>query len=278
MMAETKHSRPSGWAAPAGRWLAMALVALVALSLSSSALALGTVQVASSTVDEDDGRWKLKFTIDYGKAPDLPTVPTVFEFKQVVLYELSLTDEHPDKPVERRVPIQNATPINLPMDVSFSDVSGNLHRITKFTMPLTRDADFEAGEYELTVRMSRGGTLGNKMRIILKGKNKVINRKSISFEADAPKPKPKSAPDMGSEDTGPKAAEDLGPDLSDIPDDPGDETTGGPKPVDKKQGGCGCRVAGTPAPAWGWASLALAALPLMRRRRRKELSRSARPW
>lgn len=268
MMAEPMYPALSSRAL-LGRLLAMALAALFLLP-ATDALAAGTVKVASSTVEEDAGRWKLKFTIDYGKTPDLPTIPMVFEFKQVVLYELSLTDEHPDKPIERRVPVQNATPINLPMDVSFSDVSGTMHRVTKFTMPLTRDADFEAGEYELTVRLARGGTLGGKQRIILRGKNKVINRKSISFEADAPKPKPKSnlPENPGGEDAGPMAAEDLGPDLSDIPDDPGDETIDGPPPVEKKQGGCGCRVAGAPSPVWGWGSLLLAAVPLARRRRR----------
>src|SRR5690606_2831368 len=108
MMDAPMHSSPFG------RRLAVVLAALAIVSMSSTAFAVGSVQVASSTVEEDDGRWKLKFTIDYGKIPDLPTVPTVFEFKQVVLYELSLTDEHPDKPIERRVPVQNATPINLP--------------------------------------------------------------------------------------------------------------------------------------------------------------------
>lgn len=252
-----------------GRRMAMVVAALAVLSLSSSALALGTVRLASNTIEEDDGRWKLKFTIDYGKTPDLPTIPMVFEFKQVVLFERSLTDDHPDTPVERRVPVPNATPINLPMDVSFSDVSGNLHRITKFTVPLTRDAEFEAGEYELTVRLARGGTLGGKTRVILKGNNKVINRKSIEFKADAPKPKPKSnAPEDIGGSSEPTAVEDMGPDLSDIPDDTGGETIEEPPPVEPKQGGCGCRVAGTPTPAWGWASLLLVAIPLLRRRRR----------
>lgn len=264
---------PRGRRTFAARCFALLFSALALLSWSTTALAAGSVKIASTQVEEDDGRWKLKFTIDYGRTPDLSMIPMIFEFKQVVYYERTLTDEHPDEPIVRKVAVPNATPINLPMDVSFSDVSGNAHRITKFTMPLTRSADFEAGEYELTVRLARGGTLGGKTRVILRGNNKVINRKSMDFTGDAPPPKPKPTgpPGGGEGDDGgePKAAEDMGPDLSGIPDVPAGETDPEGPPSEKpKQGGCGCELAGAPAPSHAWGAVLLAGLVLVFRRRR----------
>jgi MYXO-CTERM domain-containing protein len=257
--------------------MAVALLATFSLSfVSSSALARGSVRVAQSTITEADGEWKLKFTIDYGAMPHLAHIPMVFSFKQTAIYERSMTDETGDKPVERTVPVQNATPINLPMDVGFADMSGKMFKITKFGMKLTRDADFEAGEYTLTVKLAAGGTLGQNVRLMLRGKNKAVDRRSMVFEAKPP-PKKNGAKEAAATDDGdgkPKAAEDYTSDLSGIEDISAEEAAAiqdpdAPPPVEQKQGGCGCRVAGQPPVEGGWLlALAVGAALTLRRRSR----------
>lgn len=260
------------------RGFALALFLLLGvLATSSPAWARGTVQVLNNPAQESSGAWKLKFKIDYGSVPDLATVPMTLEFTPKAIYERSLTDESGDKPIERRVPITNGTAINVPVDVSFSNVQGQKFRVTKFSIKLRRDNDFEAGEYELVVK-TRRGRMGRPILLKLQGKNKVINRKSIEFTAK-PKPKKEGSGDAADEapvDEGPVASEDMGPDLSDIPDISDEEAEAAlaqdaPPPVEPKQGGCGCEVVGTPVPGrWG-ALLALtlgAAVSLRRRRGR----------
>lgn len=257
---------------------AIAFVGLVVLP--GVAHARGSVKLAKSTVEEKKGKWKLKFTIDYGGMPHIAHIPMVFSFKPTALYERYLSDETGDEPATRTVPINNGTPIDVPMDVGFADMSGKMFKVTKFTVPLTRKADFEAGEYKLTVRLAAGGKVGRPITVRLKGKNKVVNRKSISFTADSPKKKKSNDPpkqDLPT-DEGPRAAEDSGLDLSDV-DDISDEEAKkllaqdnpGVDPVEPKQGGCGCEVVGDTPPAhghrWAWLALMGLAIPIVRRRR-----------
>ena len=254
----------------ARRALSAALVALAAFLVAGPLMARGSVRVAQTSVTEDDGEWTLKFTIDYGGEPHMPHIPMRFSFKQTSIFERYTDDTTGDKPATRTVPVQNAVPIDLPMDVGFSDMSGKTFKITKFKMPLTRDAGFEAGEYSLTVRLVSGGTMGGTIRIRLNGNNKVINRKAITFEAPPPKEKPKS--DNKPEESGPtkpRAAEEYGPDLDDIPDVAPGEDPDAPPAVPPKQGGCGCVLVGGEAqPNSTWLSLlALGALWTLRRRR-----------
>lgn len=242
------------------------LLTLAALSWAAPAAARGSVKLVSSSVDEDNGTWKLKFTIDYGKKPHIGHIPMTFSFKQTAIYERSLTDESGDKPVERTVPVSNAEPNNLPVDVGFSNPKGEMFQITKFSIKLRRDADFEAGEYELTVKESSGQKIGGKLKVKLRGKNKIINRKAISFDAPPRKPKTDKPEPEKPKDEGPVASEDRGPDLSDIPDYvEGDDPDAAGK-VPPKQGGCGCEVAGADTtPRWG-AFVLLLGLGVVRRR------------
>jgi len=260
----------------ARRLILATLATLMALLVTSSAFARGSVRLNKTRVQEKDGEWKLSFTVDYGSKPHLAHVPMVFSFKQTTLYERYVDDSTGDNPATRRVPVHNATPIDLPMDVGFSDMSGKMFKITKFKMKLTRDHDFEAGEYQLKVRLASGGPIGRPVKIILEGDNKVINRKSIEFSAPPPKkgkendkPKEQDLPEPAS---GP--AEEFGPDLSDIPDISDEEAeaikdANSPDPVDPKQGGCGCELAGQAPPVGtSWALLGLGAALALRRRRR----------
>ena len=260
----------------ARRLILTAIATLLALLVTSSAFARGSVRLNKTKVVEDDGEWKLSFTVDYGSKPHLAHVPMVFSFKQTTLYERYVDDTTGDDPAVRRVPVHNATPIDLPMDVGFSDMSGKMFKVTKFKMKLTREHDFEAGEYELKVRLAAGGAVGRPLRITLDGKNKVINRKSIEFSAPPPKkgredgkPKEQDGPEPAS---GP--AEDFGPDLSDIPDISDAEAdaiedANTPDGVKPKQGGCGCEQAGSSAPpSAAWVCVALGAAVALRRRPR----------
>jgi MYXO-CTERM domain-containing protein len=256
-------------------------LALFALSFSTHARAAGSVRVASSTVEEAEGVWKLKLTMDYGSMPHIAHVPMVLSFTQTTLFERFVDDTTGDKPATRNVPLQNQTPIDLPMDVGFADMSGKMFKVTKFSFKLTREAGFEAGEYTLKVRLASGAAMGQPIRLRLNGNNKVINRKAIEFSASAPKPKPKAAPqDDPTDDGKPRAAEDSGPDLSDIDDITQSEADAireadGPPGAKKRDSGCGCEVVGAPGPANGlggklglWALAAIAlALVLIRRRR-----------
>ncbi len=266
------------------RWLTRRLRGVLGLLVAASVLlvampvfARGSVRLKTTRIKENKRAWKLKFTINYGSKPALAFVPMIFSFKRTVLYERALTDDSPKTPIERKVRLHNQTPINLPMDVSFGDTaSGNIFKITKFSIKLTRDRDFEAGEYELSVRLASGGSIGRKVRIYLTGKNKPIDRRAMVFHDDRATPKKKKKPvaddnAMGDANTR-KAAEDMGPDLSDIPDDPvdgdGDASDApGPPEVDPKQGGCGCQLPGRSLPT-GAAWLGLLALGLVMVRRR----------
>lgn len=232
-----------------GRRAVALLAALMVFGWVGSALALGSVRTDKGAYEEDDGVWKVRFTIDYGRKPDLPHVPMTFSFKQVMIYKRVLTDEGGDTPQTRKERVPNATPINVPMDVGFADASGKMFKVTKFKIKLRRSNDFEAGEYELKVKTSDGKPVGRPLRIVLNGKNKAIDYRAIKFNAPKPKPKaaaePEAPSDGGTSNDG-GAVEDMGPDLSDIPDVPDDELpdVNQPPPVEPKQGGCGCHVVG----------------------------------
>ena len=244
-------------------------LALGMLLVTSVAAARGTVRLRSTSIDESNGTWKLKFTIDYGGRPPSAYIPMIFSFKPTMLYERSLTDQSPKTPVERRVPLQNQPAINLPMDVSFGDTSsGKIWRKTKFTIRLTRARDFQAGEYKLKVKLTRGGTVGRPVTIRLRGKNKPVDRRAMVFHDNRPKGKKKPKPAAAaSEKKGKVASEDMGPDMSDIPDDVDNaEPSQKPPSVEGKPGG-GCAMAGNASGGdglWGlW--LLVAGLALRRR-------------
>jgi MYXO-CTERM domain-containing protein len=255
------------------RWWMAIVLSLVALTWAEAAVARGSVKVSPSTVDENEGTWKLKIEINYGGKPDLGLVPMVFSFTQTAEYERYVDDNSPDTPVERTVPTPGEPPNNVPADVSFSDpATGEMFATTKFTIKLRRDADFEAGEYDLKVTLASGGQIGSVQKIRLKGKNKVQNRKSLSFDAPSPKPSDDTNPKTKAPEEPTGAAEDQGPDLSDIPDSGGGEGEGDDQKVKPKQGGCGCRVAEPSSSGGAAALLALGlvvlGLALARRRRR----------
>ncbi|WP_438003606.1 MYXO-CTERM sorting domain-containing protein [Sorangium sp. So ce321] len=287
--AERSHARPAHAHAGAarrldgGRRLLLARVVAAALALlgawlpASAAHAAGTVTIADRSPKEDDGRWKLKMTINYGGAPHLAHIPMLFAFTPTVHYERALTDQSPEKPILNKIPLQNQQGINESMDVGFSDGSGKIFAITKFDFILRRDRGFEAGEYDLVIkRASDGVQMGQKQKITLQGDNEIIDRRAIVFTGEKKKKKDDKADkadkadDEKSDEPANDAADEPASDAADAEPSsaelPPDEA---PPPVSPKQGGCGCRLAPDEAATpFALPLVALGAAVALARRRR----------
>lgn len=261
-----------------GRLAAAALALLGALLLvtfAQPARAAGTVTIADRAPKEEDGRWKLKMTMDYGAVPHIGHIPMIFAFTPVVLYERALTDQSPEKPVLNKIPLRGQQSINESMDVGFADASGKVFKVTKFDFVLRRDRDFEAGEYDLKItRVSDGVQVGPTQKITLQGENPVVDRRAIVFTGEKKKEKKE---EKKAEGEGEKAAgEAAGEPAAEEPapaEGAGSETpVEAPPPVEPQQGGCGCRVAGAETHSnrgAALAALALAAAASIRLRRRR---------
>ena len=84
------------------RRLFAGLLTLILLGLALPSFAGGSVRLAKTSVDEDKrGRWKLKFTINYGKKPHIGHIPMVFSFKQTAIYERYVDDNTGNTPATR---------------------------------------------------------------------------------------------------------------------------------------------------------------------------------
>lgn len=235
----------------------LSFVALVVVFASSRpAFAAGTVTLGSRELTENDGKWKLNLTIDMGSPPDVPHVPFLFTFTPTALYERALTDKTGDKPVLNKIPLVNQQGTNLSMDVGFADPgTGKVFKLTKFDFVIRRDRGFEAGEYDFTVkRESDGVKIGSTIHITLKGDNPVVDRRAIVFSGD--KKKDAKLGQTGDQASGDDDKKDKAVDKKDIGDtdkkdegdakEPGTDPAGNTPPaVPPKQGGCGCRLAGS---------------------------------
>lgn len=244
--------------------LASVVIGLL-LALPRPAHAVGSVTLSTREPVEVDGRWKLVMTMDYGGIPLLPHIPMIFSFEPKVLYERALTDKSPDKPVLNKMPLTGQTTINESMDVGFSDASGKVFKVTKFDFVIRRDHGFEAGEYDLKIKRSDDGAqMGQVIHLVLKGDNPIVDRRAITFAGEKPKKKVDAAPaekqpEAPAEAPKPEAAADSTP----------EGVAPAPPPVDPKQGGCGCEVAGDQRPdnLGALAALALVVGLALRRRR-----------
>jgi hypothetical protein len=230
----------------------VAAVLFGALFLSRPALAAGTVTFANREPVENDGKWKLNMTIDYGGIPHLPHIPMIFSFTPTTLYERALTDKTGDKPILNKIPLQNQQAINESIDVGFSDASGKIFKITKLDFSIRRDRGFEAGEYDLAIKRSDDGVqMGQKIKLILKGENAIVDRRAITFAGEKkPAKGEKKDGDSGEKkdsDPPPAASAEETPLEGAVPR----EDPAGPPPVEPKQGGCGCRVGSASGPAEG---------------------------
>lgn len=247
---------------------ALSLAALV-LVLPALARAGGTVTITDLQPKEDNGKWKLKMTMNYGATPPTAHIPMLFSFTPTVLYERTLTDKSPNTPVLTKLPLSNQQAIPASMDVGFGDGTGKVFAITKFDFVINRDQGFEAGEYTLVIKRSNDGVqMGSQMRIVLQGDNPIVDRRAIVFSGEK-KDKPKAdAPASGD----PKSDAPSGdpPPSEPPPEAPSEAPVESPPPVEPKQGGCGCRVAaaGAPSPLPLLAAAGALAFAVRRRRRR----------
>jgi MYXO-CTERM domain-containing protein len=258
--------------------VAFALFAVFALLAPRPALAAGTVSVANLSPQENDGRWKLQMTINYGSLPHLNHIPMLFIFTPTVLYERTLTDQSPERPIINKIPLQNQQAINESMDVGFADASGKTFAITKFDFVIRRDRGFEAGEYKLEIKRAGDMTrVGNVMTLKLLGDNPVVDRRAIVFAGEKKKEKKAEGTDAAKTSGDAEKKDESAPAeaTGDAPaEDPaasgdGSESGAEPPPVEPKQGGCGCRVGPERASPLGILALALGAGLLGVRLRRR---------
>ena len=250
------------------RLLLLALFLLGFSLVSRDANATGSVSLSTREPVEVDGKWKLVMTIDFGSIPHLPHIPMLVVFTPTVHYDLSLTDKSPEKPVLIKQPLQNQQPINEGLDVGFSDASGKIFKITKFDFVIRRDHGFEAGEYDLKIKREDDGVqLGQTLKLTLKGDNPVIDRRAITFAGEKKSKKDDAKKEDVKKDDAPKENETPLENAEPRPED----IAPAPPPVEPKQGGCGCVVAGESAPgsAAALAALALGAAVSLRRRTRR---------
>jgi MYXO-CTERM domain-containing protein len=274
------HIQNSGGLASVLRVLLAALVVACATLAPRAAHAAGTVQVANLSPQENDGKWKLQMTLNYGGVPHIGHIPMLFIFTPTMLYERSLTDQSPERPIITRMPLQNQQSINESMDVGFADASGKVFAITKFDFVIRRDRGFEAGEYKLEIKRAGDGVrVGNVMTLKLQGDNPIVDRRAIVFAGEKKKKKPAEEGDGAKKEGEPAEKKEGEPAEAPSEGATGDsaEATGEPTegveqppPVEPKQGGCGCRVGADPNEgAAAFAALAVGAAVLARRYRRR---------
>jgi hypothetical protein len=290
------------------RWsrLLAALPCLLAvLLLSTVARAAGRVVWNNKHPQErDDHSWHLGVKIYMSHPPSIPHIPVKFEFTPKAYYERDLVDG--DKIVERKVPLTNNPAIIEDVDIGFLDPgTGKIQKRTKFTFKITRAHDFKAGEYQVKIRDSRSGHLiGRPITLILGGKNKPIDRRTMVFSGNVGKKKAKKKEDMrhvdkngdvsddgsgsgadsassdkasddssggGDDSAGSGDSDSAGEPSGDDTEPSGDNGADDAPPPIKEKPGCNCRIEAshTPAdPALLFGALALLGGLVLRRRYR----------
>jgi MYXO-CTERM domain-containing protein len=258
--------------APRRAVLLRAFFAAIALAfvlfVPTHAFAVGTVTLATKEPEESDEKWKLVFTINYGSKPHIAYIPMIFSFTATALYERSLTDQSPEKPVLTRLPLQGQVSTNESMDVGFSNAKGEVFNTTKFDFVLKRSKGFEAGEYDLKItRADDGAVMGQVIKLKLEGENTIVDRRAIVFAGDKkkkPDEKKDEKADEKKEGDGDGAAASSGETSSGASSE---TPTEAPPAEPPKQGGCGCRVADAPAGSASALALLLLGTAVLSRRR-----------
>jgi hypothetical protein len=211
------------------------------LLVAFSAVAGGRVVWKKTKIDEVDGKWKLEMEVHLDKAPDVAWVPVTISFEQTVYYEQTLMDGK-SEPVLTKQPLINQAPKVEQAEIGFSDpTTGKTQKRTRFTLPVTRDSEYEAGEYKVTVEeKSTGKKLGTPQTIILEGKNKPIDRRAIIVE-ERKKEKKKAADSDEPAAANPDSAEYW----AGGPTEPESKQADLPPPASMRERPCGCRVPGS---------------------------------
>ena len=256
-----------------------AVIAGVVLFARPAQSAGGTFKLKSNDDTEVSGAWHLYVTIELPKAPLTAHQPMKFVFTKTAVYERSLVDGRND-PVLNVQTVNDPTPAVENLDVDFADPSGKIFKGTRFDFGLTRTRGFEAGEYQVELRMSDGTNIGGKQALKLKGDNPVVDRRAIAFN-----PKDKSIKKVEGYDAGAPSQPGGGGNDTPAAGGNGEVTpTGTAKPFVSDEGyketdeekiktrpkGCGCDVPGIGGPgllAWLAPFAGVAAMATRRRRR-----------
>ena len=257
------------------RWLLGIVQLVVLLLIAGPAAAVGRIEWKEKTIKERDGTsWRVEMAIYLPKAPDVAHVPMKFEFQPTAYYERAMMDG--DKLVERTVPLEHQQSMIETVDVGFLDPgTAKIQSRTKFSFKVTRAQDYHAGEYKVTIFDVRNNSkIGTPTNIKLLGENEIIDRRAITFSGEKKKKKPEEKKDEsaeGAESDEGKAEDsaegDDGAEKVDLQDDAADEDVDPEGEVKEKPGGCGCRMAGTPAtPGGALGVLLLGAVICLRRR------------
>jgi hypothetical protein len=232
----------------AARWFFGIQVALLTLFLAAPAFAGGRVVWKKTTIDENEKResWHLELELHMNRAPDVAYVPMKFEFDLQAVYERSLVDGK-EEPQEMTQPLSNQQPLIVSSDVGFLDAgSGQIMSRTKFSLKVTRALDFQAGEYKVTIRDTRDGSVvGTPTTLKFKGKNPVVDRRSIVFTGS------KKKKDEEKKEEPKEEAEAEEEEEADMP--PPAEEGDAPPPVEERPGG-GCAVVSTRGVGGSWLS------------------------
>jgi MYXO-CTERM domain-containing protein len=254
------------------------LAFVLAFAAPRDAHAAGSFKLKSSEVNEVQGAWHIYVSIELPKPPLTAHQTMKFHFTKTVAYERALVDGRSDPVLNRQALTGQSASIES-VDVGFSDATGKIFKTTRFDFGLTRDRGYEAGEYQVELKTSDGTTIGGKHKLILKGDNPVVDRRSIAFNAKEPGVKKIEGYDAGTKvaqaDDPPPAADDSMGEVT---------PTGTAQPFVSAEGyqptpeeeiktrpkGCGCSLPGVgQAGAIFWAAPLLGlGLSLARRRRR----------
>lgn len=240
------------------RQAVFALLAAIAtlFAFPSAARAAGSFKLRSQEANEVSGAWHLYVQIELPKAPLTAHQSMKFLFTKTMVYERALVDGHND-PVVNRQALENQTPTHESLDVDFSDASGKIFKGTRFDFGLTRARGYEAGEYKVEVRTSEGTTIGSPARLVLKGDNPVVDRRSIAFNAKEKSIKKIEAYDAGANQAkddepmpeaknGPAEVTPVGTATGFVPPEGLEETD--EEKMKTRPKGCGCDVPGTAGP------------------------------
>ena len=257
-----------------GTFLLRAVLLLACLLVAGPALSAGRVEWKTKSLEERDNKsWRIEITVYLPKAPDTAYVPMKFEFQPTAYYERAMMDG--DKLVERTVPLEHQQSMIETVDVGFLDPgTAKIQSRTKFSFKVTRAQDYHAGEYKVTIFDVRNNQkIGPPVNIKLLGENEIIDRRAITFSGEKKK-KPEEKKDEsaeGAESDESKAEDraeaDDGAEKVDLQDETADEDVEPEGEVKEKPGGCGCRMAGTPAtPGAALGVLLLGAALCFRRR------------
>jgi len=263
------------------RFVVALLTLVVTLLLAGSAFAAGRIEWKTKTFKErSDKSWMLEFAVYLPRAPDVAYVGMKFEFEPTVYYERSLIDGH-EGPVDRKVPLTGRQPLIETVDVGFLDnATTKIEPRTRMSFKIKRDLGFEAGEYKVTVRDTRNGqVVGTATNLVFEGQNEIIDRRAMVFSGEKKKekkPEEKKATEEKKSDEGEgeksKAADEGEGDKA---ADEGEDNAGhdDPPPVEKKSGGCGCRLPRSSSGGeLGWLVALGLGVALARRRARAPLS------